>query len=720
MNFNFSYSTYDTYCKSPLWFYFMKIAKAEETDTGMQVYGDAGNVVHNAIEDYIKTRKDTFDFHWDSYDIDNQTGFRNCKLSKEKYRQMYETGKNICKYIITYYGRNSIRPELEIYKKFEGFPLKIRAFIDLYVETIDGDIIIYDWKTNSTCRYNDHLKQRLLYSWLVLQVTGKIPLCKWIYLKDDKVIEDRFSIEQLQEFFTNKMQRFAREIQKKGTDINNYEGGEWTNPFNKYYTLCSQEMQRRAEKKEIPINLAIKGHYVFIEGDVDSTLEAGIDEATKFDLPDKYFMQKAVKEKARGKVNVEDVGTIHLYNKRFHCFPIGLLDKVTETCQEYAEYYNKEIKIYLHDRRDPKYLNRTTNQMPEKLCTDKTLRDYQADAVSTFLEKKEGIINIATGGGKTFTAAEIIRQADAKTLWIIDRKELLQQTRKELQELLGVNVGMIADGVNNPAEITIACIQSLNSKLKELQDYLYTVNFVVVDEYHKSAAESYQKVFAKLPNTKYRLGLTATPQRDDGKTPILYSILGDTICEVTTQDLIEKGYLVKPDITFYNLQSTDFSSTYSEDYKNNIVENNRRNEMIKNVVEDNPIRKILILTKLVGHGKVLQDMIPGAIHIHGSLGKNTREELMNSFRTGENKVMIMTLSIGAEGLDIPDMDIIINASGNKGDTKSIQVLGRVLRTFSTKSKAEYIDFVDCGKYTRQHSEARIRAIEAQGHEVKVL
>jgi len=669
----------------------------------MQVYGDAGNVVHNALEDYIKTNNDTFDFYWDAFDIDNQTGFRSCKLSKEKYKRMYLNGKIRCDKIKKIYPENAIRPELEIYKKFDEFPLKIRAFIDLYVEpSWELPVIIYDWKTNSSYTYNDHLKQRLLYSWLIWKITGKVPKCKWIYLKDDSIIEDSFSIIELKNFFTNEMQRFVKEIEQKGMDINNYNGGEWNNPFNKYYTLCSQEMKRRAERKEIYINFAIKGHYIFFEGDVNSTLETGIDEATKFDLPDKYFMQQAVKEKSRGKVNVQDVGTVHLYNKKFHCFPIGLFDKVKKICEEFAEYYNKEIKIFLHDRRDQKYLNRKSNIMPDKLCTEKTLREYQTKAVKSFIEKKEGIINMATGSGKTLTAAEIIRQVDVKTLWIIDRKELLQQTKKELEKLLGVNIGMIADGINNPSEITIACIQSLNSKLNELQDYLYTVNFVVVDEYHKSAAESYQKVFAKLPNTKYRLGLTATPNRDDGKTPILYSILGNTICEVSTQDLIKMGYLVKPDIIFYNLQGIDFSMFYSEDYKNNIVNNNHRNEIIKNYVNDFPDKKILILTKLVGHGKILKEIIPGAIHIHGSLGAKKRQSLMNSFRLGENKVMIMTLSIGAEGLDIPDMDIIINASANKGDTKSIQVLGRVLRTFSTKSKAEYIDFVDSGKYTRQH------------------
>ena len=349
----------------------------------------------------------------------------------------------------------------------------------------------------------------------------------------------------------------------------------------------------------------------------------------------------------------------------------------------------------------------------------KQIRKYQSEAVKVFMDKKQGIINIPTGSGKTLIAAEIIRQADTKTLWIIDRKELLQQTKKVLHELLEIPIGEISGDLFDIQDITIATVQSLNSRLFELLEYLYTISFVCIDEYHKSAAETYQKVFAKLPNTKYRLGLTATAQRSDGKTPILFSVLGEIIVKITTEELVKLGYLVKPEIRFYNLSGCDyFSTTYIEDYANNIVHNIERNKLIVKLVDKYKDKKILILTKSIPHGKILNKEIPGSAHIHGKA--RNREQNMQDFRDNKIRCMVMTVSIGAEGLDIPDLDIIINAGANKNDVKSIQVLGRVLRIFKNKDSALYIDFLDIGRHTRKHSEARIAAFKSEGHEVRVV
>jgi len=80
--------------------------------------------------------------------------------------------------------------------------------------------------------------------------------------------------------------------------------------------------------------------------------------------------------------------------------------------------------------------------------------------------------------------------------------------------------------------------------------------------------------------------------------------------------------------------------------------------------------------------------------------------------------MVATLSIASEGLNIPDLDVIINASGNAGDVKSIQVLGRVLRKIEGKKEALYIDFLDAGKYTKQHSRKRYKIFEKEGYQLE--
>ena len=715
--FNLSYSAWSLYKQSQLQFYFQYIEKAEPTNIAIQVYGNAGNVVHSALEDYVDG-KETFDYHWKKYKIDEMKGFNGVKLSFDKYKELYLNGCNI---IDQYLKENT---KLIVEEKFESqiYGINIKGFIDLQVIFEEENIHMFiDWKTNSKNTAEMHKDQRLFYVWYHWKTTGKIALPAWIYLKDYKVHGNLFTEEELIDF-DNKIKNFVSEIQAKGFDINNYEIGDWKNPFNTYYNLCAEEVEKRINKNEI--KLVIKGHFVFFNSPIHPLLEQGLDFATKFDLKEKHFMQEKAREYNKGIIDIEDIGTIHLYNKKFKCFPIGLLPKILKIIDEYAIYYKKNISVSVEDNRDGNVMNQKLNNFSTQInniITKDKLRDYQLEAVEKFLEKETGIIQIATGGGKTFTAGELIRTIDGKTLWIIDRKELLEQTKESLEKQLGIEIGIISGRKFDIKDITIATVQSLNSKLTKIQDYLYTVNFVIVDEFHKSAAESYQKVFAKLPNTKYKLGLTATPTRDDGKEPILKSILGEVIYKKTTQDLINSGFLVKPELNFIDLDvKHDKFDEYHEEYDVTITKCNIRNNEILKIINDNPDKKIMILTKNIDHGRYLKDQIPDSVHIEGSLSSKLRTQFYDNFTKSKLKVAIFTISIAAEGLDIPDLDIVINGAANSGVVKSVQILGRVLRKAEGKDKAVYYDFVDKGKWTNKHSKNRMKAFKKEGHEVKVI
>ena len=717
---NFSYSAWNVYKSSQLQFYFQYIEKAKPSNEAMQVYGAAGNAVHSAIEDYIQGKGNTLQFHWLAKKVDQMTGIRGAKLSKERYKIMYDRA-------IEKLDDPMIHlPDVQTEKKFEFYfhGMMIKGFIDIFIDADNPSI--WDWKTNSTNSYLMHKDQRLFYAWAIWKLTGKLSSCRWFYLKNNISQSDFFTEDHLM-FVENAIKLCIDELKAKGTDINRYDIGKYSGPFNVHYNLCKEEEARRLGivQKYQPealtkITLKIKGNFVFIEGAPEKLLE-GIDFKTKFDLKDKFWMQKKAREKG-GFSNLKDVGTVHLFNRNAKCFPVGLMNTVKKVILDYNSFYKQNLKIAVQDLRDKKVMESKVRHYVVPELRGKILRDYQLKAVNSFMVKEHGIINIATGGGKTLIAAEIIRRAETPTLWIIDRKELLAQTKAELSKLLQIKIGEISGDVMDigVTDVTIATIQSLSNHIDKLKDFLYNTNLVVVDEFHKSAAETYQKVFAKLPNTKYRLGLTATATRDDGKAPILFSILNDIVCQITTQELINMGYLVKPKIIFYKVDNPTDETTYAEEYKANIVEDaGVRNAKIIDIVSDAIGKKVLILTKMVAHGKYLTEKIPGSYHIHGSTSKDRRKQIMVDFKAGSIKCLVLTLSIGAEGLDIPDLDVIINAAANKGDVKSVQVLGRVLRIFKNKNCATYIDFYDQSKYLKKHAEARMRAFKMQGHEVTV-
>ena len=724
-----SYSFWSTYKKSQLQAYYQYIIKEKKTNEGMPIYGKVGNVVHNAIEDYINTGENTFFQKWFEERIEDMRGINNSKLSKVTYENMYNKGIEI---VDNYkYVDIDINPEEGFNFVFKG--VKFVGFIDLVNrDTISSRVILIDWKTNSKNDYEMHRDQRLFYSWAIWKQTGKLVETQWIYLKDygynkTKGIHiDEFTEEDLIKF-ENELINFIDEIKEKGYDIDKYEAGEWKNPFNNYYDLCEEQVKKRISGKKQKVTLKIKGHFVFIET-LDKVLEDGIDYATKFDLPEKFFMQQKAREKGTGILDINDVGVYHIYNSRFKCFPIGLLKKVRNIISEYADYYNKDIEVDIIDYRDKEIMNKINYSIPTINQNGIRLYDYQVKAVSEFLSKENGIIKIATGGGKTIIANEIILKMVANTLWIIDRKELLEQTKESIEKYLGIEVGVImGDKVETDKSVTIATVQSLYSKLSKIKDFLYNINFVIVDEFHKSAAESYQKVFSKLPNTKYKLGLTATPYRSDGKEPVLFSILGDIIYEKSTKELIKDKYLVKPNIIFTKLidNSYNYYSNYNEEYEKVIVNNDNRNNKIIDICDINNEEKILIFTKSVDHGKKLLNLLShfekGYVsHIHGSINKITRSKNYDNFVKSKSGILIITSSIGAEGLDIPDVNIVINASANKSNTKTIQILGRALRTSEGKGEAYYYDFIDISKNTKKHSYNRIKTLQKEGHKVHIV
>jgi superfamily II DNA or RNA helicase len=228
---------------------------------------------------------------------------------------------------------------------------------------------------------------------------------------------------------------------------------------------------------------------------------------------------------------------------------------------------------------------------------------------------------------------------------------------------------------------------------------------------------------------------SGTAFRDDGNDMKMTSVVGDIIHSVTADDLIQQGYLVNPDITFIGPYMTDHdimkkellsksglineTFDYSLYYEHFIYKNEKRNDIVKKIIEDNPGKKILIVSKLVDHGAMLSEELD-APHLYGATPTKQRKQTMKDFVNGKFNVLISTISIFAEGIDIPTLDIVINVAANKGSVKTIQLLGRVLRKSSNKDKkAKYYDFIDESRFFRNASYERQKALRNEGHTIVV-
>jgi len=701
-----SFSQNILFSKCSLAWYFMYVKKIPVL-TDMS-YANAGNIVHKILEIYyskkiidINLLKEEFNKLWGKYKLNNIVNEK-----KESYWLMILNG-------------------IEVNKKFTSLELKIFypdvvGFLD-GVNTNEDEIV--DWKTSTRSEENEeeYKKQMIFYSWLFYRKFDRLPKkCIVYYLKYNGTNGKLIIKPNLEDI--KKIENWHNDIRENMDKIRNNVSTPLKSKicffFCPYPNLCN------SNENILKFILNIRGNYIFIDGPFTDLLHKGLTYNFSYELKNAHFIKKA---------NPNINTTINFWKQNRRMLPLAMKDKLIEVLQRYAEYKKKEIAIDINDER---VFNNEKIEMPENFVNDKQLRDYQEEAVETFMRKKIGMLEVATGAGKTEIAIECIRRLNMKTLFIVDKIELLNQTKKRIKDSLGIDVGEIGGGHSFTHLVTVATVQTLTKHLSNFASYLRSVRFVIFDEVHHVSARSYEKIAGQLISTEYRLGISGTAFRDDGEDMRMNSVSGYIIYNLNSNKLITEGWLIKPKIVFIKNFLTkeeekkienkckigliNETPNYSNYYNGFISENEKRNNVIKNIVEENKDKKILILTKLINHGQNLKKLIPNSEHLYGETNKEERKKILDNFVNGNNNVLISTISIFSEGIDIPQLNIIINVSANKGDVKTIQVLGRILRKLEGKKDAIYYDFWDSSKFFRMASYARRKILKKEGHEVEWL
>ncbi|MGH7974958.1 MAG: DEAD/DEAH box helicase [bacterium] len=419
-------------------------------------------------------------------------------------------------------------------------------------------------------------------------------------------------------------------------------------------------------------------------------------------------------------------GVRYFFSPKLQQFSTGLLHYV----REILEKYNLE---YEHvDMRPPVTLG-TLLQLH-----DVTLRDYQQQAVDLAVERQRGIIRFGTGGGKTKTIASIIARLNVKTLILIHKTDIFYQLIDTFEKTLKIPIGQIGDGLFEPQRVTVGMIQSvahifdpkvkvlakenkiLAEKADAIKQFLNEVEFVVVDECHHIAADTFWTVLQNIPNALYRIGVTATDFREDNMDLMLEGGLAKKFIDVSSSNLIDRGYLVKPDIFLLPVahQRRKKGDTYGQVYKEEIVENYGRNIIICDLAlkAKTAGKTVLISITQIEHGEILESMLQlrdkSAIFVNGQSKSEVRKQILKGLDQANNKIVIST-NIFSEGVDIRGLDTLINAAGAASGIHSLQLLGRVLRTFPGKTKAWVIDLQDSGKYLNNHSKERVQIYETE-------
>jgi len=404
-------------------------------------------------------------------------------------------------------------------------------------------------------------------------------------------------------------------------------------------------------------------------------------------------------------------GKICLYNEFCNMLPIGLVDRLKIELKDY--------QVVIKDNQKKLF--------SKEASLDFILRGYQKEALDAWRRNDQrGIIALSPGLGKTEIAIQAIAELNTRTLFLVHSQDLAIQTVERLKKALKCDIGFVGAGENRQCDVNVAIVQTLYSQINnpKIKRLLSSCNFVVVDEAHHYSARMFKTVLSKIKATA-RLGLTATPYREQEDELVFISQLGDVVYEMNLKDAVDLKWLCKPKFIFNSHDGVKRSRVqidYSYDYDINVVTNQYRNKTIIRIAEDamKQNKSVLILVNRIEHGNILDFALgDSCVFLTGRHKKEFRKETLDLFKTKELKCIIAT-SIFDEGIDVPQIDVLINAVAQKSKGRYIQRIGRAMRRNKDKDSCEIHDFIDAGPYTSKHSHLRKKAIQDEGFQVVVI
>ena len=411
------------------------------------------------------------------------------------------------------------------------------------------------------------------------------------------------------------------------------------------------------------------------------------------------------------------------------------IEKILATFESYwnsneFEYYSDMQKERLaHALRSEKLLSNND----EKLYTfDITPYSYQQEILDRLDAERiirghyRNLIVAATGTGKTVISAfdykRFKKQNTGKScrlLFVAHREEILNQSIDTFRGVLkDANFGALFVGNNKPDSVDnlFISIQTFNSQdftSKTSPDFY---DYIIIDEFHHAAAPTYQKLLTYY-NPEVLLGLTATPERMDGKN-ILEYFDGRIAAEIRLPEAIDRKllcpfqYFGVTDIVDLNdlkwsrggYDKAELSNIYTISEGIAIRRANHVINSILKYVTDIDEVKALGFCVSVEHAKFMSDYfnarnIP-SIYLVGSSSDDERKSAKKKLVDGQIR-FIFVVDIYNEGVDIPEVNTVLFLRPTESLTIFLQQLGRGLRLAEGKECLTVLDFI--GQANRRYN-----------------
>lgn len=325
--------------------------------------------------------------------------------------------------------------------------------------------------------------------------------------------------------------------------------------------------------------------------------------------------------------------------------------------------------------------------------------------------RRRAVVVLATGLGKTWLAAFDFAQLREelgrrpRLLFLAHRRELLVQAARTYRRLLRkmeetARIGwFVGSGGDLTADLVFASVPKLSRPEHVRALAAQEFDYVVIDEVHHAAADSYRRIIDRL-DPRFLLGLTATPDRADSAD--ILGLFDDFIAYqagipegIALERLTPFHYFgVKDDIDYENIPWRN--RKFDAEALAAAAQTEARMQTLWRAWNEHPGRRSLVFCCSIAHADFVREKLRGlgvrVAAVYAGDGSDDRERSLARLADGELEA-VCAVDVFNEGVDVPSIDRVVMLRPTESGTLFMQQLGRGLRADKSKKAVTVIDFV---------------------------
>ena len=343
--------------------------------------------------------------------------------------------------------------------------------------------------------------------------------------------------------------------------------------------------------------------------------------------------------------------------------------------------------------------------------TKRTPREYQKEALKAIASSREsgkGLVVMASGLGKTMTVIFDIDRylkdhPNAKFLYLCDSIPILTQAKDEFKKYFGEEYSYsLFDAKHTPERKVNFLFGAFGKMANSLENFPENeFDYIVVDEAHHAQATTYRKVVLHF-QPQYLLGLTATPVRLDQRN--IEDLFGAPIFNLGLARALVEGLLTPIDYRIMDdeLNAEEIERFMQSSEKISLAQLNKRfflplrDEEIVRIIREKIAefggKRTVIFCKNIQHAEETARLMPEATVVHSDMEYEESEKRIHDFKKGKIGILIAVDKLN-EGVDIPEVDVVVFLRTTTSPTILLQQMGRGLRIVPGKDFVHILDFV---------------------------